>query len=166
MAVTPESRNSVAPQTSLEIGGGRTRGRSKKSRKKSLSKSVGRKSEQTGKDERRKRRRGKAPSSKRSRSKESRKEEINQALSLDAGSGMQADQNLQTLFMSFRSLKYRQVKKLGHKDALEIYRELKDGDPNWATVMGNDSPNNMMSVCRRHEKNSRIFSSQRKNYAT
>ena len=55
VAVTPESRNLVAPKTSLEIGEGRKRGCSKKSRKESLSKGIGGKSEQTGKDDYRKR---------------------------------------------------------------------------------------------------------------
>ena len=98
MTVTPKSRNSVAPQTALEIGGGPKRERSKdgkttavgsakKSRNDSLNKNVGRKTEQTGRDERRKCGRDKTLGRERSRSKGNKKEEINQTLPLDAGSG-------------------------------------------------------------------------------
>ena len=124
----------------------------KKSKNDSLSKNVGRKTEQTGRDERRKRGSDKALNREQSISKGNKKEEISQTLSLDAGSGIQPDQKLRTLVMIFRSLTQRQVQKLKDEDALEVYRKFRDGDLNWATVMENDGLNSMMYVCKRHEK--------------
>ena len=152
IAVTPESRNLAAPHTSLEIGEGCTRGRNKKSRKESLNKGVGRKSEQTRKDDRRKRGPNKAASREQSRPKRSRQEEINQSLPPDAGTGVQYDQKLQELVMSFKSLKFRQVKNPEDENTLEVYRELNKGELNWTAVMEDDAPNSIMTVCRQHAK--------------
>ena len=111
IAATPESRNLSAPQTSLETGKDSSSGRSKMSTKEPLGRAIGKKPEQTGKDDRRKCVRGKAPSREQSRSKRSRQEEIDQILSPDAGTGAQPDEGLQELATGLKNLKSRQVKK-------------------------------------------------------
>ena len=55
--------------------------------------------------------------------------------------------------MSFRSLKFRQGKKLKGGNALKVYRELQNGELNWTTVMEDEAPNSILIVCKRHEEN-------------
>ena len=135
------------PQTSLSKGKGYKSGRRKKSRKESLSKGVGRRSEQTGEGDCRKHRCSNTPSREQFRSKQNRQEETNQSLPLDAGTGAKSDQKLQEHVMSFRSLKFPQVKKLKDGNALKVYRELQNKELNWTTAMKDEGLNNILTVC-------------------
>ena len=139
VAATIESRVAVAPQTAPEMKGSHKHGDSKdgkatatgpvnKPRNDSLNKNVGRKTKKTEGEGSRKRGCDKAPGREWTRSKGDKTGVINQTPPLDISSGTQPDQNLQTLFMSFKNLTQRQFKNLRDEGALEVYRKFKDDE--------------------------------------
>ena len=53
--------------------------------------------------------------------------------------------------MSFKGLRFSQVKKLKDDNALRVYRKLQKGELNWTPVMGDKSTNSILTVCEQHE---------------
>ena len=43
-------------------------------------------------------------------------------------------------------------------NALKVYQELQNGELNWTTVMKDEGPNSILTVCKRHEENIQEFS--------
>ena len=147
-AATPENRIMVAPQTPQSKGKNCKSERRKKPRQESPNKGAKRKSEQTGGDDCRKRRCSNTSRREQSRSKRKRQEETNQYVPLGAGTGVKSAQKLQELVMSFKGLKFCQVKTLKGDNALKVYRELQNGELNWTTVMEDKGPNSILTVCK------------------
>ena len=120
IAATPDTRITVAPQTSWTKGKSRTSEHRRKPRQESPNKGVNKESEQTGWELRRKRRNSKTPRSDQSRPKWNRREETNQSVPLDADTSATPTQKLQELVMSFKGLRFSQVKKLKDDNVLRV----------------------------------------------
>ena len=79
-------------------------------------------------------------------------EHTNQALPADVNSDIQPESDLQTLFMSFKNPKQRQVKGLKDEVILKVYQKNMYDNLNWTAVMEDDDLSSMMFVRKRHEK--------------
>ena len=79
---------------------------------------------------------------------------------LDAGTVVvvTSAQKLQELVMSFKDLRFSQVKKLKDENALRVYRELQKGELNWTSVMKDRGPNSILTVCEQYEGSIQEFS--------